>query len=177
MIVFTNCSHCLNDLARHNNDAINCISLSGAGFRSRVSRGRRGTTECMTGQAALQTGHLLDGGLPTDDGYVHKGNTPSCSDTPITQWKHSKLKGQFTEKLKMHIFPLTCSAINPSGLFWCELLSFRDIDRESLLWIITSKKRHFYNCSISDNIDTDADISERLNEQSKLIKLANVIAT
>lgn len=126
MIVFTNCSPCLNDLARHNNGAINCISLSGAGFRSWFPEGGGATTECMTGQAALQTGHLLDGGLPTDDGYVHMGNTPSCSDTPITQWKHSKLKGQFTQKLKRHTVPLTCSAIHPSGLFWCELLSFRD---------------------------------------------------
>ena len=31
------------------------------------------------------------------------------------------LKGQFTPKSKIHIFPLTCSAIYQSRLFWCEL--------------------------------------------------------
>ena len=33
------------------------------------------------------------------------------------------LKGQFTLKSKIHIFPLTCDAIYPSSLFWCEFLS------------------------------------------------------
>ena len=39
------------------------------------------------------------------------------------------IKGQFTLKLKIHIFPLTCSAIYQSKLFWCELSSFGDISR------------------------------------------------
>ena len=34
------------------------------------------------------------------------------------------LKGQFTPKSKIHIFPLTCSAIYQSKLFWSELPIF-----------------------------------------------------
>ena len=37
------------------------------------------------------------------------------------------LKGQFTPKSKIHIFPLTFSAVYQSKLFWCELPSFGDI--------------------------------------------------
>ena len=36
------------------------------------------------------------------------------------------LKGQFTPKSKIHIFPLTCTAIYQSRLLWCELPSFGD---------------------------------------------------
>ena len=39
----------------------------------------------------------------------------------------SPLKGQFTPKSKIQIFPLTCSAIYQSRLFSCELPSFGDI--------------------------------------------------
>ena len=37
------------------------------------------------------------------------------------------LKGQFTPKSKMHIFPLTYRAIYQTKLFWCELPSFGDV--------------------------------------------------
>ena len=39
------------------------------------------------------------------------------------------LKGQFTPKSKIHIFPLFCRAIYQSRLLWCELSSFGDIGR------------------------------------------------
>ena len=39
------------------------------------------------------------------------------------------LKGRFTPKSKIHIFPLTCSAIYKSREFWCELPSFGDFGR------------------------------------------------
>ena len=39
------------------------------------------------------------------------------------------LKGLFTPKSKIHIYPLTCGAIYQSRLFWCELSSFGDIGR------------------------------------------------
>ena len=42
------------------------------------------------------------------------------------------LKGQFTPKSKVHIFPLTLSVIYQSTLFWCELPSFGDIGRGAL---------------------------------------------
>ena len=38
--------------------------------------------------------------------------------------KRKELKGQFTSKSKIHIFPLTCSAISQYRLFWFELPSF-----------------------------------------------------
>ena len=41
----------------------------------------------------------------------------------------SCLKGQFTPKSKIHIFPLTFGAIYQSRLFWCELPSFGDTGR------------------------------------------------
>lgn len=37
------------------------------------------------------------------------------------------LKGQFIQNLEKHIFPLTCSAIDPSRWFCCGLLRFGDI--------------------------------------------------
>ncbi|MDG2590005.1 hypothetical protein P7M45_23995, partial [Vibrio parahaemolyticus] len=37
------------------------------------------------------------------------------------------LKGKFTPKSKIHISPLTCSAIYQSRLIWCELPSVGDI--------------------------------------------------
>ncbi len=45
----------------------------------------------------------------------------------IANKKSELLKGQFTSKSKIHILPFTCSSVNPSRLFWCELLSFGDI--------------------------------------------------
>ena len=42
------------------------------------------------------------------------------------------LKGQFTLISKLHIFPLTFSAIYQSKLFWCELPSFGDIGRRDV---------------------------------------------
>lgn len=47
------------------------------------------------------------------------------SDTP-------DLKGHFTPKSKLHIFPLTCSAIHSSKLFWCELPSVGDIGHKDV---------------------------------------------
>ena len=38
------------------------------------------------------------------------------------------LKGQFTPKLNIDIFPLTCSVIYQSRLLWCELPSFGAVD-------------------------------------------------
>ena len=41
-------------------------------------------------------------------------------------------KGQFSPKSKIHIFPLTCSAVYQSRLFWCELPSVGDIGRRDV---------------------------------------------
>lgn len=52
--------------------------------------------------------------------------------------KRRDLKGQFTPKWKIHILPVTCSAIYQSRLFWCELPNVRDISCRDvcLLWNI-----------------------------------------
>ena len=39
------------------------------------------------------------------------------------------LKGQFSPKSKIDIFPVTCSAVYQSTYFWCESPSFGDISR------------------------------------------------
>ncbi|MDF4341209.1 hypothetical protein P3480_25735, partial [Vibrio parahaemolyticus] len=41
-------------------------------------------------------------------------------------------KTEFTLKSKIHIIPLTCSAIYQSGLFCCELQSVGDISRRDV---------------------------------------------
>ena len=43
-----------------------------------------------------------------------------------------RLKGQFTPKLNKQIFPLTCTAIYPRRLFWCEI-SVKETSAFSLL--------------------------------------------
>ena len=52
------------------------------------------------------------------------------------------LKEQFTTKLKMHIFPLTCSAVCCSRLFWCErrCLSPLKYNGTNWLYLTTLKK-------------------------------------
>ena len=45
---------------------------------------------------------------------------------------YAVLKDQLTPKSKTHIFTLACSAIYPSGLFWCELPSVEDINRRDV---------------------------------------------
>lgn len=43
--------------------------------------------------------------------------------------------GQFTPKSEIHILSLTCSAIHPSSLFWCELPSPGDIGRRDVCFL------------------------------------------
>ena len=45
------------------------------------------------------------------------------------------LKGPFAPKSNTHIFPLTCNAIYPSRLFWCELSSFGYIDQRDVCFL------------------------------------------
>lgn len=42
------------------------------------------------------------------------------------------LKGKFTPKSEVHIFPLTCRAIYQSRLLWCELQSVGDNGRKDV---------------------------------------------
>ena len=52
-------------------------------------------------------------------------NIVKCGDIDFIGTNKNILKGQFTPKI--HIFSLTCRAINQSRLIWCELSSFGDI--------------------------------------------------
>ena len=72
--------------------------------------------------------------------YIFQKSTRVITGThtqAVLKNKHNRpLKGEFIQKAKQHIFPLKCSAIYPSRMFWCELQSFGDISQRDVCLLV-----------------------------------------
>ena len=116
-----------------------------------------GTSHCYWQKAETTTQWCLTVSYVTSDCLTTYLNHPlavnisntmlhcfsEANDMQLFDQSRAYLKGQFTIKSKIHIFPLSCSAGYLSRLLWCDFQSFRDIVCRDvcLLWNVMELDR------------------------------------